>query len=380
MAHYQPAGTAVNPKKKTFYRPELDVLRFFAFLMVFIHHAAQGASQGRLVQYVLEAGRFGVALFFMLSAYLITELLLREREKTGSIHVKAFFVRRVLRIWPLYFLALALGFLLGHFVSNYRIPGRALPFMLLLAGNFFVTTFGWHLGAIFPLWSLSVEEQFYLAIPAVTKLGGKRALRAVSFLCLGAAYAALAWLGARHVDPSTHVWANSLVLFQFFAAGTLLAIFLHGREWRVPLPVRAGMLLVGLAGLVANVRLLHFQYENPIAGAQLCAGYGIGLLCSLAIFLAFLSVPLRAPRPLVYLGRISYGLYVFQGFALIFTIDLPDWAGLPHFNRAEHLLAQCAAFLLTVLLASASFHLFEKKILRFKERFAFVRSGAEARS
>src|ERR1700722_6435581 len=96
------AGIAhVNAKR--FYRPELDALRFFAFLGVLLHHGPK--PQGFLTV-VSDAGSFGLLMFFLLSAYLITELLFREREQTGTISWKHFFVRRALRIWPLYYAAL----------------------------------------------------------------------------------------------------------------------------------------------------------------------------------------------------------------------------------------------------------------------------------
>src|SRR5215204_2266448 len=102
-----------------FYHPELDVLRFGAFLAVFTHHAlprevqlyiSAGFSPGAAEWLVSakQTGAFGLDLFFALSAYLITELLLREHAKNGSFSVPAFYVRRALRIWPLYFTFLAL--------------------------------------------------------------------------------------------------------------------------------------------------------------------------------------------------------------------------------------------------------------------------------
>src|SRR5215213_1703384 len=100
------------------YRPELDVLRFVAFLAVFMHHALprdaslyirEGLSP-TTTEWLLnakEAGAFGVDLFFALSSYLITELLLREYASRGAFNISAFYVRRALRIWPLYFTFLA---------------------------------------------------------------------------------------------------------------------------------------------------------------------------------------------------------------------------------------------------------------------------------
>src|ERR1700756_2077047 len=107
-------------RQTRFYRPELDALRFFAFSAVFVdhmrlpqtedyiaHHAPPMAAE--LINSALSAGIFGVPLFFLLSAFLITSLLLREKEETGTLRVRAFYLRRILRVWPLYFVFLAIA-------------------------------------------------------------------------------------------------------------------------------------------------------------------------------------------------------------------------------------------------------------------------------
>ncbi len=103
----EPRGT-----HRRFYRPELDALRFFAFSCVFLCHGpaldlTQDAAKShraatRFLAIFFHSGAFGLPIFFLLSAYLITELLIRERDRTGEIHLKDFYVRRILRIWPLY--------------------------------------------------------------------------------------------------------------------------------------------------------------------------------------------------------------------------------------------------------------------------------------
>ncbi len=95
---------AAHPSRR-YYRPELDVLRFGAFLLVLIKHSWPDTKGSGLFAEVFSsikhAGAFGVPLFFLLSSFLITELLMRERAVTGRIHVQAFYLRRILRIWPL---------------------------------------------------------------------------------------------------------------------------------------------------------------------------------------------------------------------------------------------------------------------------------------
>ena len=105
----RPAAEATKRSGSSFYRPELDVLRFLAFLGVFVFHGTLVADLSFFGSWepwaaaVCKSGAFGVDLFFALSAYLITALLLREKESQGALDLKAFYLRRILRIWPLYF-------------------------------------------------------------------------------------------------------------------------------------------------------------------------------------------------------------------------------------------------------------------------------------
>jgi len=112
---------AINPLvRPSFYRPELDVLRFFAFLAVYVCHAVSHRLNYFAGDYVsssvylpwitvARAGSYGVDLFFVLSAYLITELLIREKKECGALDVRSFYIRRILRIWPLYFFFIAIA-------------------------------------------------------------------------------------------------------------------------------------------------------------------------------------------------------------------------------------------------------------------------------
>ena len=100
----------------SFYRPGLDILRALAFLLVFVAHGlVSELDKPTQLGAVGRAGEFGVCVFFFLSSYLITELLLREKRETGTIHIPAFYVRRILRIWPLYFAMIGVGWFYGLF-------------------------------------------------------------------------------------------------------------------------------------------------------------------------------------------------------------------------------------------------------------------------
>src|SRR6266853_3633744 len=149
IAETQPATTAGlrhSGRMERFYRPELDVLRFFAFLGVFIFHAAPRTMDfynaagyphwlSSLLIPMFGAGAYGVDLFFALSAYLITSLLLRERAATGALDLRGFYLRRILRIWPLYLSFVAFAALAALVIPGQRLPAHYVLGYCLLAGN-----------------------------------------------------------------------------------------------------------------------------------------------------------------------------------------------------------------------------------------------------
>ncbi len=262
----------VTPKDR-FYRPELDLLRFFAFLMVFLHHALPGFElkhhTGRLAflfrfeTLVKESCGFGVCLFFLLSAYLITELLEREKARTGNIHVRSFYIRRILRIWPLYFSFLFGGVVLGILVSAYRIEtGRILAF-LLLSGNWYVAAVSCGASPIAPLWSISLEEQFYVAWPWVAKIGGRNSILALSGVLLPISWLTLFVLSHSNPHGDRAIWVNSLVQFQFFAAGALIALSLNGRIPRLKTGVRIGALVAGFVAWLTAQGVFAIKSDGP---------------------------------------------------------------------------------------------------------------------
>lgn len=373
-----------------FYRPELDALRFFAFLCVFIFHrmdyvAVDPASQP-LYYAIATAGAFGVPIFFLLSSFLIVELLLREREQTGSIHIKSFYLRRILRIWPLYFAAFFGLVVLGHFLPNVgpKTYGTWAAF-LLFAGNWYILHHGWIAGPLDPLWSIAVEEQFYIAIPLLSRVGGRKLITAVSAALLIISYLTSVHYARLVYSGESGQWVNSWFQFQFFAGGALLAIALHGRVPRWPMLLRVMTFLLA-AGCwtyaVIGPGVKSYDAHTSVAGAM--GGWLLVLLGAALFLIAALGTPERfIPNWLTYLGRISYGLYIFH--SLMFYLV---------FEAGEHWLQHCFTTLhvpsalvssigtllvlgMSILTAGLSYRYFERPFLRFKERFTFVRSRPE---
>ena len=349
---------------KGFYRPELDVLRFLAFALVFVHHAmpAYYIRNHQFLQNFSDACEVGLQLFFLLSAFLISELLLRETEETGSVHLKSFYMRRILRIWPLYFFTITVGVLFGrwtHFTSEEFIA------FALLAGNWFVYARGFlFLSPLGPLWSISIEEQFYLLWPALVMFVTTRILYLSWLIFVLLANLTLYLLGSTGA-PQFKIFTHTLVEFQFFAAPTLLALWLHKRPTlHVPNSTRLPLALIGF-GLA-----LLFTYLLKPGGFRVIVAFSSLTASTICIFVSFygMKVP-PVCSPLIYLGKISYGLYVFHAFSLVIATHL-----LLRLHIQTPLSVPVAALLLTVGIAALSYRYIEEPFLRLKRRFTFIPS------
>ena len=364
-----------------FYRPELDMLRLLAFLMVWVAHALL-AFHGRLPERVLAvlegAGSCGVPVFFFLSAFLITELLCREQHQTGTVQLKSFYVRRVLRIWPLYLGVLLLYGLLGLRWHGFRIePGRLLA-SVLLAGNWYIVFHPTITTPMRALWSVSVEEQWYLLWPRFCRDLGTRQLLLACAVIFSGAQGLLALL-AHHAPGSllsVTAWDNSGVQFQFFALGASAALLLRGRVPRLWPAARALLLVNGVTFMLVAAAWCRIK-EAAVAhsAVSLISGYGLAGAGTACLFFAVYGLsPERCPATLVRLGKISFGLYVFHetGFFLANAVARRLLGPSDLLNLgAEKLLALALA----VMLAFVSYHAWERPFLRWKRRWAVVRSG-----
>jgi peptidoglycan/LPS O-acetylase OafA/YrhL len=362
----------------SFYRPELDVLRFFAFFGVFRFHFASAVSiyvqHGAprwlaVANAITYAGAFGVDLFFVLSAYLITELLLREKSQRGTLNVRAFYIRRILRIWPLYFFSIGLG-LVPAFNPVHGFSWRYVIAFLLLAGNWSVIAWGWPMHTIVnPLWTVSVEEQFYLFWPPIVRKISRDHLvfAAVAMLILASGMRVL--MLVLHGDINS-VRCNTLARLDPIALGILAATTLRGRMPHFSSGLRLSMLGCGSVVLVLVAHYWKIQEPESLLWMPTLAGFPIVAACCTLIMFAFLGVSSRLPVALVYLGKVSYGLYVYHALGMV----LADKLVLVHTHLHQLVLRETLALTITILLASASYAFLEKPFLQLKKRFEVIRS------
>lgn len=375
-----PSTIAPLAHEERFYRPELDALRFFAFLGVFIFHAAPRTMDfynaagyphwlSSLLISIFGAGAYGVDLFFALSAYLITSLLLRERAATGALDLRGFYLRRILRIWPLYLAFVAFAAIFAAWVPGQNLPIKYVVGYSLLAGNWIYAFYGLPASFATPLWTVSIEEQFYLAWPLALRKASVRTMAAIAAGLLVIANAWRVWLAVT-AAPVERIEYNTFTRLDPIALGILIALFGH----KLPQFTRLQRVALLCGGAVTWVAVFAFTVTGQaltVTTWRMALGHPFTALASAAVLLSVLGSQHRFLRnpTLLYLGKISYGLYVLHEFAHFCAIRLVH-ASTPFMVVAQSIVGLA----LTILLAAASYRWLESPFLRLKERFAHVQS------
>ena len=349
--------------------------------MVFLHHAFPhdptfwtqlGVPMflARCVAGIGATGAFGVSLFFVLSSYLITELLLREKDLIGTLDLRSFYIRRILRIWPLYFAFLALAIALQWFVPGQHVTLRAGLWFSFLAGNWFIVFHGFPSSVIFPLWSVSIEEQFYITWPAVVRKVSEAGLLMFAGLMLLVATVSRIYLGMHH-SLEGDVWCNTFVQLDPIAAGILIAVLLKGEIPRLSKVARIAMMVAGITALALGS--LYFGIKNdPLTTMRIVLGFPSVAAGGALLLLSVLRTRSSGgSRVLIYLGRISYGLYVFHILGLLISnYVVQDQTA----NLFRYSLRAGVALALTIAMAAVSYRWLETPFLSLKQRFTHVLS------
>lgn len=352
----------------------LNGLRAIAALAVVVMHTSIGLESFGLHwnRFVNELGVFAVTIFFSLSGFLITYLLLLEKDDRGDVNVKDFYIRRILRIWPLYFLYLSICVLVILATKTQTLPG-SLPFYLLLTANI---PFIWNrppaLHLVAHYWSLGVEEQFYLFWPWVArkeKLG--RIIGVFLALFFGLKIAASAYLA--YSGHSTPYRVLDVTRFDCMAIGGIGAVWFHKRSpafWKICTSLAAQVVAWGgLAALAFNKFHIH-----PIVDDEIVSALTVVLIVNLSSNpRTIINLEWRLPN---YLGKISYGIYVIHPLVIF---GMQRWCGAwigqfpPTFR---YVLVYGGVMALTIGLAASSYESYEKRFLNLKERFSTVKSSS----
>ncbi len=356
-------GPAVADPIGRGYRAHLDGLRAIAVYLVVVFHAGSDRFVG---------GFIGVDVFFVLSGYLVTQLLLRDLRGGGSIRYDRFYARRFRRLLPASFVALVGTAVVYSAVASPASAEAALDAFraafLYVANWFFIDQSADYFAAdiesnpVIHFWSLAVEEQFYLLAPlvlgglfAATRRLGTAAHRVRQLVVAGGAVASVGLaLSLRGTNLNRAYYGTDTRAYQLLA-GALLAltpglIVRAGRPRTVRVAVRVAtpVLLLALLGLAT-----HVVDVDPVERGVLVTAVTVALLVALESATGGFVSRLLSVAPLVYLGKISYGTYLWHWPVLVVARELREMTPMSAFAIAA---------LLATALASLSYHLLERPI------------------
>ena len=335
----------------------LDAFRAVAALLVVFYHGG--------VPYV--SGGLGVLLFFVLSGFLITWLMIQENDATGTVSLRNFYIRRALRIFPAFYVytAIVLGY--AQWRGRPIVWPQAMASMLYV-NNYYQALFGDPNTGLSHTWSLAIEEQFYLLWPLLFLIvrGDYQSARRYLMVAIGAV-----WLRRAYLVFVAH--ATSGYLYEAFDAradhlliGCLLAVALRTGSWNTLWTVVSGRSWA--AGLVAFILAASSVVESRFGEAYRdTAGAIVNPLLAAVLIAQIISLHGSKVGTIMehswfrYLGRISYSVYLYQQL----LVDLPE----KYLRTVPFAARMAASVALIVLVASGSYYLVEMPFLRLKKRF-----------
>lgn len=347
-------------KRSTF--KSLDGVRCAAIVAVVFHHGQGGIEFGRLT----DRGFLGVDMFFVLSGFLIVTLLLRERDKHQRISLKDFYMRRTLRIFPLYYLVVGICAVLFGLIKTDGVNGQNLshdlPYLLTYTANWFPIY-----GMLGIAWSLAAEEQFYLVWPFVEKHLKKHSLTLLVVLLLlseaiqfGLLDGPLANLGFSATEPGM----LRETTFAPILLGVLLAhAFHHRKSFDLFARLAGARWMPALWGVLIVLACAFFPkdligWPRPVIHILMFLFLG-----SVVVHEDHILASLMRLKPIVRLGTLCYGMYLWHMFVQ-FGITTAINKGMPQVLEFPTLLFA------TWVVSELSFRFFEKPFLKLKHRFA----------
>lgn len=369
----------------------LNGLRFFAALAVVITHIELIKGQMYFKnlwdtnKLIFELGGLGVVFFFVLSGFLITYLLLEEKKVSGTISVKKFYLRRILRIWPLYYLIIILGFFILPMVPFIDIPflsrhlnndfGSNFLMYILLFPNLAFAFFGAvpHIGQT---WSIGVEEQFYILWPWLIKYS-KNVLRTLLVFMVLFILLKILVLFLVRTFPGNETLAVikpflAMTKMESMAIGGIGAYLLFHKMYIQRL--YNNFILIG--SIVLCVLLVYF---TPAFIQD-----GIHLVYSVLFLIIIINVSTNPDsflrlenRIFKMLGNISYGIYMYHMIVIALVIGTLKKLQFHVDNSVlSQIIVYSACLLLTILISWISYNFFERIFLKLKIRHTVVKSGS----
>lgn len=379
----------ISSGDKVFF-PNLDGLRTLAFLFVFYLHgfslsleqlAISNDFLNRLV-FKVATGSSGVSIFFVLSGFLITYLLLKEVNERGTLNVGFFYVRRVLRIWPLYFVSVIFAFIIYPYIKTllgiHQEPAaRPLYYFTFLSNFDAIYVHKFFPGQSNPVeaitWSVAIEEQFYIVWPLLFFFIPKKYYK---FIFIGAILVSMTFRFL-HKNENWTLYFHSLSVTLDLAMGGLAAYYsIYSKKFLQFFKSLSRSVIVAVY-IIGFVWLL---YQDKILGPNL---YPVFYRPINTAFFAFVILEQNFSsnsfykfskfRLMTFWGKYTYGLYLLHVIALL-ACDIIFRKVFPNYGEQFFLslLMGIIALLLSMGISYVSYEFFEKRFLKLKDKFKFI--------
>lgn len=373
-----------TPTTNKLYFENLDGLRFFAFFAVFLHHSGfseltsiQESPVYQGFQWITRNGELGVNFFFVLSGFLITYLLLQEQKLKKTIHIPWFYMRRLLRIWPLYFATIFFGFVIFPLLKTMggAIPNEtANPYLYL----FFLSNFNDlynglpDASVLGVLWSVAIEEQFYLFWPLLLAfLPTRHYLKAFTSIII-VSFTFRYYHEGNYLISKYHTFSaisdmcvgGSIAYLSFFKSKLITYIK------QLPSTIIGGSYLLGFLLLFFK----QYIFTTALGGAseRLILSFFFAFIILEQTYAQHSLFKVGKWKRITYWGQYTYGLYCLHFIAILAAIiiskKIGTYTSLWGVLGFEVILSLAIAMGISWL----SFHLFEKHFLKLKKRFSFI--------
>lgn len=380
-----------SAKAKIFF-PNLDGLRFWSFLVVFLYHAHLSILSYLIdshpkfygtISFLVRHGNLGVNFFFVLSGFLITYLLIKEKEFTGTIHVPNFYVRRILRIWPLYYLCVVVGFIGFALLKKMsgEVPAEnANPwYYIFFAANFDIMhTWPEKPDALLlsVLWSVAVEEQFYLTWPLILRFVPLKGYKFVfpAIMALSLIFRSF-YTGDNDHEFGVRYFHSFSVIGDMALGGLLAYLVSYENRFKTFITNINKPLLVLLYIATAAVTLFKekiFVPGVPVIFERIVIAFLFGMIILEQNYAKHSLFKMSSFKNISRLGIYTYGLYCLHFLGLYLAIKVMNGLHLDGSATWVSISMTLLALLLSIAISLMSYHLFEKWFLKLKDKFAFI--------
>jgi peptidoglycan/LPS O-acetylase OafA/YrhL len=368
--------------------PNLDALRFLCFASVFFFHsfATKFTEINTSDQYhfiksrLLGNGNLGVNFFFVLSGFLITYLLLVEKSKFNGIHFGLFYTRRILKIWPMFAFCVVFGFFVFPIFKSFfhQTPNETAHLLgyLTFTNNFDFMKHGADSSVISVLWSVAIEEQFYLVWPLIIALSPRKFLPFVFGTIIIGSFLFRLWNAGNAQVLEMHTFScisdlsvGGLAAFLCFTSKAFIRTIQNIR-----MPTIA--LLYLCTGLIYFYRKeIFFGNSVLIAIDRLVVSFLFALIILEQIYCINSLFKIGRLKLISRLGEYTYGLYCLHMIGILIAATLLDRLALNRSLWQIIIFEGGLSFLITIGLGILSFKYYETPFLKLKERFAVVRTS-----